>query len=156
MRAPGLRAPASFLATGYARPVSSPIVLYDGTCGFCDASIQWILARDRAGVFRFAAQQGETAAAIVARHPELPKDLDSLILVEGEGAEERVTWHSSAALGIAARLPGAWRALSWFGLLPRALTDLGYRMVARVRYRIWGRLDACRVPRPEERARFLP
>ena len=136
--------------------MSAPLVLYDGTCGFCDASIQWILARDREGVFRFAAQQGETAAAIVARHPELPKDLDSLILVVDDGQGEQVTWHSTAVFGIARRLPGAWRALAWFGFLPRALTDLGYRAFARIRYHVWGRLDACRVPRPEERARFLP
>ncbi len=133
-----------------------PIVLYDGLCGFCDASVQWILRSDRAARFRFAALQGETAAAVLARHPELPVSLDSLLLVEEDEGEERVFWRSAAVLRICAGLPGFWRALTWFGVLPRPLTDLGYRALARVRYRVWGRRQSCRIPSEAERARFLP
>jgi len=138
-------------------PASSPLVLYDGLCGFCDVSVQWTLAHDPTGVFRFAPLQGPTATAILARHPEVPPDLDSILLVEvGPDGTEAVRWHSSAIFRICAGLDGPWRFLSWLGVLPRPLTDLGYRLFARLRYRVWGRLDACRIPTPTERARFLP
>lgn len=129
------------------------LVLYDGLCGFCDVSVQWLLRHDPAGRLRFAPLQGETAAGILARHPELPSGLDSMVYVEGG---ERVSWYSGAAFGILRVLPGAWRALSVFSVLPRWLTDLAYRLFARFRYRVWGRLDACRIPTPADRARFLP
>ena len=61
---------------------SGPILLFDGHCGLCDAAVQWILNRDVSGVFRMAPLHGETAAEILARHPDLPDQLDSLILVE--------------------------------------------------------------------------
>lgn len=131
-------------------------VLYDGLCGFCDASVQWLLERDTAGRFRFAPLGGETATAVRARHPEIPAELDSILLVEGEGAEERVSWRSRAVFAICRRLGGRWRVVAWFGVLPPFLTDLGYRAFARIRYHVWGRRESCRVPRPEERARFLP
>ncbi|MFZ5479328.1 MAG: thiol-disulfide oxidoreductase DCC family protein [Myxococcota bacterium] len=129
-----------------------PIVLYDGTCGFCDASVRWLLAHDRAGVFRYAPLQGETAASLRARHPEIPADIDTLVLVEGD----RVSLRSTAVARILARLPSPWRVLGWLRVVPRPLRDLGYRAFAAVRYRVWGRVEACRVPRPEERERFLP
>ena len=133
-----------------------PIVLYDGLCGFCDASVQWILKADTAATYRFAALQGETAAAILARHPELPPGLDSILLVETIDGREHLSWHSSAIFRLCARLPGTWRFVSWLGVLPRLLTDTGYRLFARLRYHVWGRREACRVPTPAERARFLP
>ncbi len=131
-------------------------MLYDGLCGFCDLSVRWLLTHDTARVFEFAPLQGEVARDVVARHP-LPVGLDSIVLVEGRGSpEERVSWHSSAIFGICAHLPWPWRALAWFSALPRAFTDLCYRVFARNRYRVWGRREACRIPSPEERARFLP
>ena len=76
--------------------------------------------------------------------------------MEQDGGAERVTWHSSAVFRICAGLPGAWRAVAWLRVIPRPLTDLGYRLFARFRYYVWGRRDACRIPTPAERARFLP
>lgn len=127
------------------------LVLYDGVCGLCDASIQWLLRHDPDGRFRYAPLQGETAAAIRRAHPELPSDLDSIVVVDGT----RAYWRSEAIFHILAQLPG-WRLLARLRWLPRSLTDLGYRLVAAVRFRVWGRLDRCRVPAPDERARFLP
>ncbi|MES2641522.1 MAG: DCC1-like thiol-disulfide oxidoreductase family protein [Myxococcota bacterium] len=136
--------------------LTGPIVLYDGLCGFCDASVQWILRTDTSARYRFAALQGDTAAAILARHPEIPQGLDSILLVEPDGTGERVSWHSAAIFRLCAGLPGPWRALAWLGFLPRFLTDLGYRAFARIRYLVWGRRESCRIPSPGERARFLP
>ena len=132
--------------------MSAPLVLYDGLCGFCDASVQWLLDHDR-GVFRFAPLQGETGAAILARHPDLPDGIDSIVLID---ENDGIRWHSAAVFGICAHLPRPWSAAAWFGVLPRPLTDLAYRVFARFRYRVWGRREACRVPTPGERARFLP
>jgi predicted DCC family thiol-disulfide oxidoreductase YuxK len=132
------------------------IVLYDGLCGFCDQTVQWLLDADRRGALRFAALQGETAAAVRARHPEWPENLDSIVLVEGEGATERIALHSRAIFRICSHLGWPWRAAAVLAWIPAVLTDPAYKAFARIRYRIWGRLEACRLPRPEERARFLP
>jgi len=131
------------------------LVLYDGVCGFCDKSVQWLLDHDREGCLRFAPLQGPTAQAVLARHPELPSGIDSILFVESDAEGETVTYRSRAVFRICRHLPGGWRALSWLRFVPPFLTDLVYRVIARVRYRIWGKLDACRVPLPEERARFL-
>jgi predicted DCC family thiol-disulfide oxidoreductase YuxK len=131
-------------------------VLFDGVCGLCDRSVRWILARDRRGEFRFAPLQGETAAAVRARHPELPDPDETMVLVERPGApDERVRVRSDAALAILARLGWPWRALAALRLLPRFLRDAAYRFVARRRARWFGTLDACRMPTPEQRERFL-
>ncbi len=132
------------------------VVFYDGVCGFCDRSVSWLLARDPEGRFRFAALQGETAAELRARHPQLPRDLDTLVYVESEGGRERVFLRSRAIFRLLAQLDPPWRWLAWLRWLPRPLTDLGYRLFARIRYRVFGRLESCRLPTAEERARFLP
>lgn len=133
------------------------LLLYDGTCGFCDGTVQWCLARDPAGRLRYAPLGGPTAEAVRARHPEWPADLDSLVLVTGEGDAERIAWHMGAVVGTLRALGGAWgvvgTVLAW---VPRPLADLGYRAFARVRHRVAGRLETCRVPGAGERARFLP
>ena len=129
-----------------------PVVLYDGLCGFCDASVQFLLDHDPDGVFAFAPLQGDTAKQLLAAHPEVPADLDSIVLIDGPVA----AWRSRAVFLICGRMAWPWRAIAWLRFLPRPLIDLGYRFVARIRYRIWGRLDRCRVPGPAERARFLP
>ena len=134
------------------------LVLYDGVCGLCDRSVQWLLSHDPAGALHFAPLQGETAKALRARLPEIPSALETIVFIErdGDGDGERVYLRSRAAFRIARYLAGPSRLLAWLGVFPRALTDLGYRVVARVRYRIWGQLEQCRVPSPGERARFLP
>lgn len=136
-----------------------PVVLYDGVCGLCDRAVQRLLARDREGLFRFATLQGEFARAVLARHGysnERPRP-DSLILVEAPGTRgEAIRFRSEAVLGIVARLPGAAsRWGRWLRLLPRPVRDLAYDLVARVRYRVFGRLAVCRVPDPQIRRRFI-
>lgn len=137
-------------------PHQGPLVLYDGLCGFCDVTVQWLLAHDTRGALRFAPLQGPTAAAVLARHT-LPDGLDSIVLVEQTGAAgERVSWYAGAIFRICGYLPAPWRAAAMLRVLPRGIADLGYRGFAAIRFRIWGRRDACRVPTPAERARFLP
>ena len=129
-----------------------PLVLYDGTCGLCARSVRWILRHEADQALRFAPLQGETTDALRARYPSIPNTVDTVILIEGGRAHLR----SKAFLYLARHLRAPWRwayALRWF---PGFVLDVGYRLIAALRYRIWGRVDACELPSPEQRARFLP
>lgn len=146
-------APAAAAVAAAADPAGEAgIVLYDGTCGLCSKSVQWILRHERDRELRFAPLQGETAAALRARYPRIPATLESVVLVE----DGRVHLRSQAFLYVARHLRAPWRAGYRVRWLPAFALDLGYRVIARLRYRIWGRVDACDLPSPEHRARFLP
>jgi predicted DCC family thiol-disulfide oxidoreductase YuxK len=128
------------------------IVLYDGVCGFCNGSVRWLAARDRGARLHYAPLQGETAAALRARHPEIPTALETIAFVE----DDRVWMQSAAVFRVMRELPSPWRWIAALrGLLPRALWDAAYRAFARRRYRWFGRLDACPIPPPALRARIL-
>jgi len=131
------------------------LVLFDGVCGFCDDAVQWLIQRDSQARLHFAPLQGTTAAALRRRHPRLPDDLDSMVYVDASDGRERVYLRSEAVFRVCAELDSAPRWLVWLSRLPRPLAELGYRVFARLRYRLFGRLDACRIPTPEQRARFL-
>lgn len=133
------------------------LILYDATCGFCDLSVQWLLRHDTHRKLSFAPLNGPTAAAVRQRHPRMPLDLDSLVLVElSSKGRERVYWYSRAVIGISRHLPWPWRFGAALVVVPGFLRDLGYRAFAHIRYRVFGRVDTCRIPTPDERARFLP
>ncbi|MBK9371287.1 MAG: DUF393 domain-containing protein [Deltaproteobacteria bacterium] len=132
------------------------VVLYDGVCGLCDKSVQWLLDHDPQGRFHFTPLQGETAAALRARHAEIPETLESMLLVDSRGPVRTVALRSRAVFLTLRELGGVWSWIALLRVFPAFLTDLGYRVVASIRYRVWGELDACRLPSPEERARFLP
>lgn len=129
-----------------------PIVLYDGDCGFCARSVRWLLAHERDPAIRFAPLQGETAARLRRRHPRIPDTVDSVVYVADGGAHLR----SQAMLHAARHLRAPWRWIHALRWLPGWPLDLGYRLVAALRYRIWGRADACQLVTPEQRSRFLP
>ena len=133
-----------------------PIVLYDGLCGFCNASVRVILRHDRRGTMRFAALQNGYGETVKTRHPEL-RDVDSLVLVEPvpETGRERVFIRSTAALRVAAYLGGWWTFLLVFHLVPRAMRDVFYDAFARCRYRLFGTYDRCPLPAADVRSRFV-
>ena len=131
------------------------IVLFDGICAFCDAAVRWLMGCDPEGRLRFAPLQGSTAAGLRVRHPEIPVGLETLVYVDESGGSERVYLRSEAVFRACAAISGAPPWVALLARLPRAATDLGYRLFARLRYRVFGRLDACRVPGPGERARML-
>lgn len=130
---------------------SHPVVLFDGTCNLCNASVQFVLRRDPRARFRFAALQSPAAAALLAAAGWQGPRPDSVALVAGG----RVLWKSSAALAIARGLRWPWPLLAVFALVPRPLRDVVYDFVARRRLRWFGRQEACMVPTPALRARFL-
>jgi predicted DCC family thiol-disulfide oxidoreductase YuxK len=131
------------------------LVLFDGVCGFCDGAVRWLIARDAEGQLRFAPLQGLTAARLRERHPEIPHDLDTLVYVDASQGVERVYLRSEAVFLACRQVDPRNRWLRWLSRLPRPLADLGYRGFARMRYRVFGKLEACRVPRADERQRFL-
>lgn len=129
------------------------IVLFDGVCNLCNSTVQIIIDHDPKGYFRFASLQSETAKRLLGEHGMTPPegDPDSILLIEGG----RVHSHSGAALRIARRMSGAYALLWAFIAVPWFVRDVVYRFIARNRYRWFGREEACRIPTPELKARFL-
>jgi len=135
-------------------PLPDRLVIFDGVCGLCDKTVQFLLDHDDAGTLRFTTMQGETAARVRATHPEL-EGVDSIVFVERNGAKESIFVRSKAVFRIARYLDPGVRWLGVFGVLPQFLADAGYDTIASVRYKVFGKLDTCRIPTPETRARFL-
>lgn len=134
------------------------VVLFDGVCNFCNGAVNFIIDRDPRGRFRFAALQSEAAQALLAAHGRTlpPGDPDTVILLEtDERGETRLYERSTAALHIAAGLRFPWNLLYALIVVPRPVRDFFYRLIAKNRYRWFGKRDACRIPTPELRARFL-
>jgi len=131
-----------------------PVILFDGVCSLCSASVRFIVRNDPDARFRFASLQGDTGRRLCADHGvEAPAEAapDSIVLLE----DGRALVRSDAALAIAARLRFPWRLLGALRIVPRPLRDWAYRSVARNRYRWFGRTEACMVPTPELRSRFI-
>jgi predicted DCC family thiol-disulfide oxidoreductase YuxK len=137
------------------------LVLYDGHCGFCNRTIRWFLRRDRNDRLRFIPSESPRVAALLTRHGFATFDSasspDTIVVVRNPGTpSETVFLRSDAGVALLAALPQPWH---FFGTLlrvtPRPIRDLGYRFIARIRYRIWGRYDSCPLPTPAERTHFL-
>jgi len=137
------------------------LVIFDGHCAFCNRSVRWLLAHDRNDRLRFAPSESPKLAALLARHgfqaPAEAAALGTILAVRNTGAAaETVLGHSDAVLALLHELPQPWPGIgSALGWIPRTVRDLGYRLIARSRNHIWGRLESCPVPTPEERERFL-
>jgi predicted DCC family thiol-disulfide oxidoreductase YuxK len=124
-----------------------PVILFDGVCHLCHGLVQFVLERDPAGQFDFAPLQGEFARARLGA-----VDWNSIVLIEGDA----VFYAEAAVLRILGRLGGPWPWLARIvGWLPRALLAWAYRLVARYRYRVFGRDEVCRLPRADWKDRFL-
>jgi predicted DCC family thiol-disulfide oxidoreductase YuxK len=127
------------------------IVLFDGTCAFCERAVTFIAARDPAGYFRFGASQSAQAAALLAAHSVSRESARSIILLENG----QVYLRSTASLRIAARLTFPWSLGRVFLAVPVPIRDAVYRVVAAIRHRIAGRSNACEIPPPAIRARMI-
>lgn len=137
------------------REAPAPVLLYDGACGFCASSVQWMLRHDRRGTLRFAALAGAYAAAVLGRHPELD-GIDSMVWVEPETPDtpEQVSVRSAAAIRAAQYLGGPWRIALLGRALPRRFRDATYDLLARHRHHL-GVSETCLLPSADVRARFL-
>ncbi|TVY01922.1 thiol-disulfide oxidoreductase DCC family protein [Paenibacillus cremeus] len=134
-----------------AAPNAHPVVLYDGTCGLCNRVVQFILRRDRKGKFRFAAIQSETGQRMFLANGLDPTSLDSVVVIDRGKAYTK----SAAALRIAGGLNGAWPLCRMFHLVPSGLRDGLYNYIASNRYKWFGQSEACMLPDPKVRERFL-
>lgn len=127
------------------------MLLFDGVCNLCNASVQWILKRDRKGVFKFAALQSDTGQMLLRQFGFSEKNFDTVVLV----TDGRIFTRSDAALEIVQRIGGVWSLLAVFKIIPRSIRDTIYDWVARNRYRWFGKKEECMLPRPEWRERFV-
>jgi len=127
------------------------VVLFDGTCAFCERAVVFIARRDPAGYFRFGASQSPEAAALLEPYGLTRDTARSIILLEGGHAYLR----STASLRIAARLTFPWSLARVFLLVPAPVRDAVYRLVAVVRHRLAGRSNACQIPPPDIRERLI-
>lgn len=134
------------------------VVFFDGVCGLCNRSVDFILSRDRRGAIRFAPLQGDTAKRVLSANCRAPsvktQSFDTIVWLDSASRE---FVRSAAAVRILWRLSGVWWLIGWLlWLIPRPLRDVGYRLVAANRYRWFGKKEKCRFPSPAERERFLP
>jgi predicted DCC family thiol-disulfide oxidoreductase YuxK len=138
-------------------PVPHPILLYDGVCGLCNRLNQFVLRHDPEGLFRFASLQSLLAEHILTRHDASARDLDTVyVVLNYNQPNESLYLRSDAAMFVLKRLGGIWRPAGiLMGWLPRWFRDWTYNVVARNRYRVFGRYETCMLPSPETRSRFL-
>ncbi len=130
---------------------SRAVILFDGTCAFCEGSVKFIARRDARRYFRFGASQTAKAAALLAEHGLTRDTTRSIILIE----DGHVYTRSTASLRIARRLRWPWSMAGVFLLIPRPVRDGLYRIVAAIRHRVAGPSNACELPPPEIRERLI-
>lgn len=126
------------------------IVLFDGVCNYCNAMVNFTIQRDPEKKFTFAALQSDVGQKLRAEHG-ISEHVDSVILIE----DGKAYTHSTAALRIASNLSGIYPLSYVFILIPAFIRDWAYKLIAKYRYSLFGRTDACMVPTPEIKERFL-
>jgi predicted DCC family thiol-disulfide oxidoreductase YuxK len=127
-----------------------PVILFDGVCNFCDASVQFILERDDKEMFRFASLQSDAGQELLKEY-NVADDVDSMILIE----DGNVYYKSAAALRISRHLKGPWKLLYVLILVPAPVRNIVYDLIAKNRFKWFGQKDSCMLPPPNVRRRFL-
>ena len=127
------------------------VIVFDGVCNWCNAWINFVIDHDPQGKFKLGMLQSEQAKQILQELQLSTEDFTTFLLLE----RTRVFTKSTAALRIVRHLSGLWPLLYLCIVVPRPLRDAAYNFVARHRYKWMGKADACRVPTPNERARFV-
>ena len=134
--------------------VKRPLILFDGVCNLCNSTVQWVIERDKEGRFDFATLQSDAARRELEKimgEEEIDALPDSIVLLDSDGVHVR----SAAALRIMRGLGSRFALLRLAVVLPRPIRDVVYNLIARNRYRWFGRRDTCMTPRPDLAARFL-
>jgi predicted DCC family thiol-disulfide oxidoreductase YuxK len=127
------------------------IILFDGFCNLCNGSVNLVIDRDINDRFQFASLQSSSAKLLLQEFGEYQGSLDSVILIKNN----RLYHKSDAALMIAQKLGGLWPLASIFFIVPKFIRDWVYGIIAKNRYKWFGKLETCRIPTPELRAKFL-
>tara|TARA_R110002111_G_scaffold185031_3_gene250919 strand:- start:39543 stop:40124 length:582 start_codon:yes stop_codon:yes gene_type:complete len=133
--------------------VKKPILFFDGVCGLCNSSVDFAIARDRRARLLYSPIQGETAKQFLSQDDI--HNIDTVIFRPADGS--RLYRRSAAIVRLLWLLPFPWNLFGWLvWLIPLPIRNLGYRLIAGSRYRLFGKHETCRMPTPEERTRFLP
>lgn len=127
------------------------VVIFDGQCNLCAHSIKFILAHENSPTLNFTSVQSPAGTRLMQQHGFDPNDAKTFVLV----ADGQAYTKSDAAIRVAGYFSGGWKLLGVFKIIPRPLRDWAYDVVAKRRYRWFGRLDSCMVPTPELRKRFF-
>ena len=127
------------------------VVIFDGVCNLCNASVDFLIRKDKANRFFFTANQNEAGKILLQDQGKEVDDVSTIYFWDGKQLHDR----SDAALQIARRLPFPWKLAWGFIIIPRFLRDHIYKWIAKNRYRWFGKKESCRLPTPEERARFI-
>jgi predicted DCC family thiol-disulfide oxidoreductase YuxK len=131
-------------------PETHPIILFDGVCNFCNGIVNFVISQDKKKVFRFAALQSNAGQELIEKF-HLPSSFDSFILIQNGKAYQK----STAALRLYNQLSWPWKWIQLFWIVPRPIRDAVYDLIARNRYKWFGRKEECMVPTPEIRSRFI-
>jgi predicted DCC family thiol-disulfide oxidoreductase YuxK len=127
------------------------LILFDGVCNLCNGVVQFIVRRDPKAKFKFASLQSEVGRSLLRQFNIDPDLLHSFVVIDNEVAFQR----SDAVLCIANHLGGWWKILKPFNILPKFFRDAIYNMIAKNRYKFFGKKDSCMVPTPELKERFV-
>ncbi len=134
----------------------SHIILYDGVCGLCNRLNRFVIRRDLRGKFLYAPLQSQFARQVLSGYDKDPNDLDTLyVIAHPRTGSEVLLARADAVFFILKELGGGWGVVAWLGILPKNVLNFGYDLIARNRYRTFGKYDACLMPEPEERAKFI-
>lgn len=131
--------------------IKQPIILFDGVCNLCNSSVQFIIKRDKKVRFLFASLQSRYAKENLPAEFTDEKALQSIVLKDEKGLKTK----SSAVLNISKNLTGLWPLLYVFIVIPKFIRDWIYDIVAKNRYRWFGKKDQCMIPSPELKSRFI-
>jgi predicted DCC family thiol-disulfide oxidoreductase YuxK len=127
------------------------IILFDGLCNLCNAMVRFIVKRDAQAALRFCSMQSDRGRELLAAHNIQPEAVSTFVLIEGNHCLTR----SDAVLKIARHLSGIWQLLSIMYIVPRPVRDFCYDVIARNRYRWFGKRESCLAPAGEHLNRFL-
>lgn len=127
------------------------IILFDGVCNLCNGSVIFMIKRDKKDVLRYAALQTEIGQEMVEKYNIDTSKIDSIILIDND----KYYYKSTAALRIARHLSGAYPLLAVFLILPAFMRDWIYDIIARNRYKWFGKKESCMIPTPELKSKFI-
>lgn len=139
------------LSGAVALPTAAPLIVYDDVCVLCSRFVRWVVRHDREAVFRFTSAQGVLGEALYRDIALDPARLETVLLV----VDGRVLGKAAAVAETGRRLGGIWRMLGALDVLPPGISDAAYDLVARNRYRLFGRRETCWLPPPEIAARIV-
>lgn len=130
---------------------TKPIVLFDGECRFCNNAVNFLIKRDEKALINYASLQSEQAKKLIKETGFVGVIPDSVILIEGK----KIFFESDAALKSLRYLGGGWGLLSYLTFIPKTIRQSVYRLIARNRYKWFGKYDSCIIPEPEWKSRFI-